>query len=102
MIPIEVIRRIKLSTCSVIYMPIKHEVALSAKTQGDNEVPYETIVIATGYLVRDNLLLTNRHVIEQIFEDGRKKGTRDHWYIGFTHSDKLNNYKESVIRIKDI
>lgn len=101
MIPIEVIKKISLSTCSVLYMQQKHEDILHGIKPGDISPDIKKEVLATGFLIRDNIVLTNRHVISLIFDDYQKKGHHDNWYVGFTHPTGQDGWTETIRRIKD-
>jgi len=81
-------------------MPVKHEEAFHGAKPGDKGPPIETRVSATGFLVQDDLVLTNRHVIEAIYQDHQAKGHHDHWYIRFTYPEGQDGWSETTKRIK--
>jgi hypothetical protein len=102
MIPIDVIKKIRLSTCSVLYLPTKHEDIFQG-TKPEGIIPYiKKEVVATGFLIRNDIVLTNRHVILQINDDYQKKGHHDHWYVGFTYPTGQDGWSETIIRIKNM
>lgn len=84
MIPIEVVRKIRLATCAVHRLNVKHEEAFAGIGPGD-QVSRVTSVRATAFLVRDTVLLTNRHVVEQIAAEHLQSGNHDHWYVEFVY-----------------
>ena len=100
MIPQDVIKKMKLSTCSVLFMPLKHEEVKGLEL--GKTIPFpETQVIATGFLVRDNIILTNRHVVKAISEYHKKHGHHDNWYVQFAYPDG-DDWSETSRRIKSI
>jgi S1-C subfamily serine protease len=84
MIPIRVVRKIRLATCAVHRFDVKHEEAFAGIGPGD-QVNRVTSVRATAFLVRDTVLLTNRHVVEQIAAEHLQSGNHDHWYVEFVY-----------------
>lgn len=101
MIPIDVIKKIRLSTCSILYMQTKHEDVLNGAKTGEISPDIKKEVVATGFLIRDDIVLTNRHVILQLYDDYQKKGHHDHWYVEFTYPTGLDGWSETIRRIKD-
>lgn len=99
-IPEDVIKKMKLSTCSVLFMPVKHEEIKGLELGKTIPLP-ETRVIGTGFLVRDNIVLTNKHVVEKISQYHKKYGHHDNWYVQFAYPDK-NDWSETSRRIKSI
>ncbi|MDP8218797.1 MAG: serine protease [Candidatus Theseobacter exili] len=99
-IPEDVIKKMKLSTCSVLFMPVKHEEIKGLELRKTIPFP-ETRVIGTGFLVRDNIILTNRHVVEVILQYQKKYGHHDNWYIQFAYPDG-DNWSETFRQIKSL
>lgn len=71
--------RIRVSTCAVLRMEERHEQWLASVTPGSKVPRPKFEVLGTGFLVRDNLVLTNRHVVELIATDHHKTGHHEHW-----------------------
>jgi len=84
MIPTDVIRKIRLATCAVHRLNVKHEEAFAGMEPGAR-VARVTSVRATAFLVRDAILLTNRHVVELIAKEHVESGSHDHWYVEFAY-----------------
>jgi len=59
-------------------------------------------VIGTGFLIRDNLVLTNRHIVELIAAEHKKTGHFDHWYLQFTYPRREGGWSETTKRIVNI
>ena len=84
MIQPDVIRRVRLATCGVHRLDATHEEQFRGVSAGD-AVDRITSVKATAFLVRDSVLLTNRHVVELIAREHIETGNHDHWYIEFVY-----------------
>lgn len=104
MISTNVIKEIRLSTCAVVRMGVKHESAFPATVQeGDKVVVPPTDVKATAFLVEKNLLLTNRHVVQLIAEEHQQTGNHDHWYVQFTYPmAEGGGWSQSIKRISQL
>jgi len=103
MISSDTIQKIRSSTCAILYMPIKHEDAFPNAKAGDAApLPndHTTQVFATGFLIRDDLVLTNRHVVAEILRDRQEKGHHEHWYVRFTYPRDQSSWAETTKRIK--
>jgi len=59
-------------------------------------------VIATGFLIQSDLVLTNRHVIAEIYKDHQVKSHHDHWYVRFTYPGGQGGWSETVKRIRNL
>jgi len=98
MINLNVIRQIRNSTCAIIYMPIKHEDSgLKPGDTGYGRI--DNKVFATGFLIDEGLILTNRHVIRGIKDIYEKTNTLDNIYALFTFSEKEGGFTEHFVRI---
>jgi S1-C subfamily serine protease len=84
MIPIDVIRRVRLATCAVHRFDQKFTDIVAGKAVGD-PVHRMTSVRATAFLVRDTVLLTNRHVVLEIAREHVQSGNHDHWCVEFLY-----------------
>jgi S1-C subfamily serine protease len=81
-------------------MPVKHE-EIKGLELGET-IPFpETRVIGTGFLVGDNIVLTNRHVVEEILKYHKDYGHHDNWYVQFAYPDG-EDWSETSRRIKSI
>jgi S1-C subfamily serine protease len=85
MIRSDIVSKIRVSTCGVVRMEQRHEDLLTGKAPGERVPRPNAEVVGTGFLVRENLVLTNRHVIELISSDHANLGHHDNWYLEFTH-----------------
>lgn len=101
MIDLEIVNRLKRGTCAILRMPVPHDVALPDAKEGDKVEPPETHVVATGFLVQDQFVLTNRHVIERIATERQSIGHFDNWYVRFTHPS-TKGWSEPTRRIKGV
>jgi hypothetical protein len=81
MIPIGVIRKLRLATCAVHRLDVKHEDVIAR----GGPIGRLAEVRATAFLVRESVLLTNRHVVELVAEEHLRTGNHDHWYVEFGH-----------------
>ncbi len=104
MISTKVIRSIRLSTCAVHRMAVKHENAFPAGVQMGNKVVVPQMdVRATAFLVEDGLLLTNRHVVRLIAAEHQQHGNHDHWYVQFTYpQDGGGGWSQTIKRISNL
>lgn len=80
-------------------MPVRHEEALAGAVPGSKVRPPETTIVGTGFLVRANLVLANRHVIELIAADHKQAGHHDHWYMRFTYPRSKGGIAETIKRV---
>lgn len=99
MISQAVVNRIRISTCAVLRMEERHEQLLAGKVPGSKMPRPKFKVVGTGFLVRNNLVLTNRHVVELIVADGQKTGSYEHWYLQFTYPRLEGELTETTKRI---
>jgi len=88
---------IRKSTCAIIYTPhILEDIP--------KELPYEEVlkyidtVIATGFLINDNLVVTNRHVINSITEERERNNIAlGNFYLWFVFATGTNNLTHHFI-----
>lgn len=102
MISTEVISKIRLSTCAVLRMPVRHEEALRSVKPEDKVPPPAMDVAATAFLIRENLLLTNRHVVVKIAEEHNRTGNHDHWYVQFTYPRDGVTWSQTIKRVNNL
>lgn len=104
MIQINVVSSIRLSTCAVHRMAVKHEHAFPEGVQKGDRITVPSMdVKATAFLVEDGLLLTNRHVVQLIAEEHQQSGNHDHWYVQFTYpKDGGGGWSQSIKRISNL
>ncbi|MEX2557652.1 MAG: serine protease [Actinomycetota bacterium] len=84
MVDPEVVKRIRISTCAVHRLAVKHEDTFGGLPEGA-KVNRISGVRATAFLVRPKVLVTNRHVIEEIAAEHLQTGNHDHWYVEFLY-----------------
>ena len=102
MISPQIIKQMRLSTCAVIRMPVKHENIISKFKSGDKTKRLDNEVFATAFLVQNGLLLTNRHVVQLITDEHAKTGNHDHWYAEFVHPRvDGNGWTQTIKRIRN-
>ena len=83
-------------------MPKRHEELLAGAAPG-TKVPRPTSeVVGTGFLVRSALVLTNRHVIEEIAADYKTSGSYDHWYLQFSYPRPEGGLAETTRRVANV
>src|SRR5687768_5705804 len=102
MIQPEVVKRLRTSTCAIVHMPVRHEEALARPTPDTKVMLPDTRVIGTGFLVQDNLVLTNRHVVEVVGKDHKKHGHHEHWYLRFSQPRAAGGLAETTKRIVNV
>lgn len=74
MIRDNVVSSIRLSTCAVYRMAVKHEHAIPEGAQKGDRITVPSMdVKATAFLVEEGLLLTNRHVVQMIAEEHQQE-----------------------------
>lgn len=99
----EVIKKIRLSTCAVHRMAVKHEEAFAGVEHGDKVMRPDSEVVATAFLVGDGMLLTNRHVVKLLEEDHTATGSHDHWYVEFVYPrEDRAGWSQTLKRIGNI
>lgn len=62
MIDVDIVKKIRSSVCSIGYLTVPMEQHRLDPTNPDFNI------LGTGFLITDNLVLTNRHVLESLFE----------------------------------
>jgi trypsin-like peptidase len=98
----EVVKRLYSSTCAVLHMPIRHEEALASAVPDTKISLPETKVVGTGFLVRPDLVLTNRHIVKLIAADHKNIGHHDHWYLRFTYPASTGGISEATRRVTNL
>jgi len=103
MIRADVVAKIRLSTCGVVRLVKPHQDLFPGAKPGDklSARPYSEVV-ASGFLVRPNLVLTNRHVVERVVADHRKQGHHNNWYLEFTYPGKPGSVSLTTQRISNV
>jgi S1-C subfamily serine protease len=84
MVRTEIVQRIRTSTCAVHRLETKHEDTFGSLPEGA-KVERVSGVRATAFLVRPNVLVTNRHVVEEIAAEHFQTGNHNHWYVEFLY-----------------
>jgi V8-like Glu-specific endopeptidase len=83
-------------------MEERHEELSAGLTQGSKVPRPKSKVSATGFLVRHNLVLTNRHVVQLIADEHQKTGHFEHWYVQFTYPGREGGLTETIKRIVNL
>jgi S1-C subfamily serine protease len=97
MITSSVVNKIRSSTCAVVRVEKPHE-----ELKGQQFDIHSSTILATGFLVRRDLVLTNRHVVEAIVTDVKKTKTLKHWYVLFTHPKAGGGLFQTYKRITNL
>lgn len=100
MIDINIIQKIRESTCAVAYSQHRLEDLADGPSQIDVLKNIDQ-VMATGFLINDNLILTNRHVINGINErlDSGNAGLYN-FYLWFVIATETNKITQCFIPIE--
>jgi len=100
MINVNIIQEIKKSTCSLAYSQHNLENLDDDLSRVDILKQIDQ-VLATGFLINDNLVLTNRHVINGINEKIKDDNVSlNNFYLWFVLANKPNRITQLFIRIE--
>jgi hypothetical protein len=100
MISTDVVAKIRPSTCAVVRLKRPHE-ELVPSPSGDISLP-DSDVIATGFLIRRDLVLTNRHVVQEIVTASKKAKSLKHWYVLFTYPIPGGKLSQTYRRLTNV
>ena len=96
----EIIRSLRTSTCGIVFLPVPHDqLSDAAILLGGNYTSANSQLVGTGFLIRSDLILTNRHVVEEIVNGIQDNGVNN-WYLRFSYPEQ-GAWSESFLRAKN-
>jgi len=98
-----IVNTIRASTCAVVRLDEKHEETLVRIEKGEPVGRLPSQVVGTAFLVRDDVVLTNRHIVMDVYEDDKNLGNHDNWYLEIVYPmEGINDWGTTHVRIKNI
>jgi S1-C subfamily serine protease len=102
MIRREIVQKVLVSTCGVVRLDQKHEESFAGNVVGGKVAKPSSTLTGTGFLVRKNIVLTNRHVIEEIAQWHKTYGDHDLWYLEFAYPRPNGGWSTTLKRITNV